>query len=51
MKIIRLSTFLDFGGIETKMANLSTYNDKENEWVFVALGKGVEAEKKNPGKR
>ena len=46
MKIIRLSTFLDFGGIETKMANLSTYNDKENEWVFVALGKGGEAEKK-----
>lgn len=28
------------------MANLSTYNDKENEWVFVALGKGGEAEKK-----
>ena len=24
MKIIRLSTFLDFGGIESKMANLST---------------------------
>lgn len=46
MKIIRLSTFLDFGGIETKMVNLSTYNDKENEWVFVALGKGGEAEKK-----
>ena len=46
MKIIRLSTFLDFGGIETKMANLSTYKDKENEWVFVALGKGGEAEKK-----
>lgn len=46
MKIIRLSTLLDFGGIETKMANLSTYNDKENEWVFVALGKGGEAEKK-----
>ena len=46
MKIIRLSTFLDFGGIETKMANLSTYKDKENEWIFVALGKGGEAEKK-----
>lgn len=46
MKILRLTTLLDFGGIETKMANLSTYNDKENEWVFVALGEGGEAEKK-----
>lgn len=46
MKILRLTTLLDFGGIETKMANLSTYNDKKNEWVFVALGKGGEAEKK-----
>lgn len=46
MKIMRLTTLLDFGGIETKMANLSTYNDKENEWVFVALGKGGEVEKK-----
>ncbi|UBB88542.1 glycosyltransferase [Candidatus Kaistella beijingensis] len=46
MKILRLTTLLDFGGIETKMANLSTYNDEENEWVFVALGKGGEAEKK-----
>lgn len=46
MKILRITTLLDFGGIETKMANLSTYNDQENEWVFVALGKGGEAEKK-----
>lgn len=46
MKILRLTTLLDFGGIETKMANLSTYNDKQNDWVFVALGKGGEAEKK-----
>lgn len=46
MKILRITTLLDFGGIETKMSNLSTYNDKENEWVFVALGKGGEAEKK-----
>lgn len=53
MKILRLTTLLDFGGIETKMANLSIYNDKENEWVFVALGKGGEAEKKirSNGKR
>lgn len=40
MKIIRLSTFLDFGGIETKMVNLSHYNDTENEWIFAAIGKG-----------
>ncbi|UOE41526.1 glycosyltransferase [Chryseobacterium suipulveris] len=46
MKIIRLSTFLDFGGIESKMVNLSTYTDDENEWVFVAIGKGGVAEKK-----
>jgi glycosyltransferase involved in cell wall biosynthesis len=45
MKIIRLTTFLDFGGIETKMANLATYSDI-NEWVFCAIGKGGVAEKK-----
>lgn len=39
MKIIRLSTLLDFGGIESKMLNLSTYND-DNEWIFCAIGKG-----------
>ncbi|WP_333850288.1 glycosyltransferase [Epilithonimonas sp.] len=46
MKIIRLSTFLDFGGIETKMVNLSHYNDIENEWIFVAIGKGGVAEER-----
>ncbi len=53
MKIIRLSTFLDFGGIESKMVNLSTHKDPENEWVFVAIGKGGQAEKKihSNGKR
>lgn len=45
MKILRLSTFLDFGGIETKMVNLSTIRD-DNEWIFCALGKGGTAEKK-----
>lgn len=39
MKIIRLTTFLDFGGIESKMANLATYSD-ENEWIFCSIGKG-----------
>lgn len=42
MKIIRLSTFLDFGGIETKMANLSSVNDS-NEWIFCSIGKGGRA--------
>jgi glycosyltransferase involved in cell wall biosynthesis len=46
MKIIRLSTFLDFGGIESKMANLSSIKDIENEWIFCAIGKGGLAEKK-----
>ncbi len=45
MKIIRLTTFLDFGGIESKMANLSTLSD-DNEWIFCAIGKGGTAEKK-----
>lgn len=38
MKIIRLTTFLDFGGIERKMENLSFWQD-EHEWVFVAIHK------------
>lgn len=46
MKIIRLSTFLDFGGIESKMVNISSCQDDENEWIFVAIGKGGDAEKK-----
>lgn len=46
MKIVRLSTFLDFGGIETKMVNLSEYEDLNNDWVFVAINKGGIAEKK-----
>jgi len=46
MKIIRLSTFLNFGGIETKMVNLSHYNDTENEWIFAAVGKGGVAEER-----
>lgn len=44
MKIIRLSTFLDYGGIESKMIKLSKWSD-ENEWVFVALNKGGFAER------
>lgn len=45
MKIIRLTTFLDFGGIESKMANLSSISD-DNEWIFCSIGKGGIAEKK-----
>jgi glycosyltransferase involved in cell wall biosynthesis len=45
MKIIRLTTFLDFGGIESKMANLSSTSD-DNEWIFCSLGNGGTAEKK-----
>lgn len=45
MKIIRLSTFLNFGGIETKMANLSYVQDG-NEWIFVCFDRsGVAADK------
>ena len=46
MKIIRLTTLLDFGGIESKMANLSSHNDEDNDWIFCAIGKGGVAEKK-----
>lgn len=45
MKIIHLTTFLDFGGIERKKENLSFWND-DNEWVYVAINKGGAAESK-----
>lgn len=38
MKILRLSTFLDFGGVETRLANISYVQDK-HEWVFVCMNK------------
>lgn len=45
MKILRLSTFLDFGGVETRLTNVSHVNDN-NEWLFVCLNKeGKAAEK------
>lgn len=46
MKIIRLTTLLDFGGIESKMANLSSFEDDANDWIFCAIGKGGVAEQK-----
>lgn len=38
MKIIRLSTFLDFGGVETRLANISHVHD-DHDWVFVCMNK------------
>lgn len=44
MKIIRLTTFLDFGGVEKRLSNVASVVDK-NEWVFCAINKGGQAEK------
>lgn len=49
MKILRLSTFLDFGGVETRLTNVSHVSD-DNEWLFVCLnkkGKAAETIKSN----
>lgn len=49
MKILRLSTFLDFGGVETRLATISHVQD-ENEWIFVCMdreGKAAEIIQKN----
>lgn len=45
MKIIRLTTLLDFGGIEKRLTNIAHIQDS-NEWYFCAIGKGGVAEKK-----
>jgi glycosyltransferase involved in cell wall biosynthesis len=42
MKIIRLCTVLDFGGLEQRLVSISRVED-EHEWVFCALGTGGEA--------
>lgn len=44
MKILRLSTFLDFGGVETRLATISHVQD-ENEWVFVCMNREGKAAK------
>lgn len=44
MKIIRLSTFLDFGGVEKRLNNVASVKDG-NEWIFCAINKGGQAEK------
>ncbi|WP_313803791.1 glycosyltransferase [Flavobacterium sp.] len=43
MKIIRLATFLDFGGVERRLEIISHICD-EHEWVFCAINKGGTAE-------
>ena len=50
MKIIRLSTFLDFGGVETRLTNISHVQDK-NEWVFVTMNREGKAAKIIRGNR
>jgi len=39
MKIIRLTTFLNFGGVEKRLINISNVRDS-NEWIFYAINKG-----------
>lgn len=46
MKVIRLSTFLDYGGIESKMVKIAGCNSEDIEFIYVSLGKGGEAERK-----
>lgn len=40
MKVLRVTTSLDFGGIEKRLVNTAEYRDPEVEFVFVALGSG-----------
>ena len=42
MRIIRLCTLLDFGGLEQRLVTISKVQD-EHEWIFCALGTGGEA--------
>jgi glycosyltransferase involved in cell wall biosynthesis len=44
MKIIRLCTFLDYGGVEKRLINISHIEDS-NEWIFCSLNKGGFAQK------
>ncbi len=52
MKIIRLATFLDFGGVERRLETLAHIRD-EHDWVFCAINKGGTAAEniKKQGKR
>ena len=44
MKILRLSTYLDFGGVETRLATISHVQD-QNEWVFICMNREGKAAK------
>lgn len=44
MKILRLSTFLDFGGVETRLANISHVQD-DHDWVFICMNREGKAAK------
>ncbi|MDL0431985.1 glycosyltransferase [Marinobacter sp. TBZ242] len=46
MKVIRLSTFLDYGGIESKMVKIAGRDSQDVEFIYVSLGRGGEAERK-----
>lgn len=52
MKIIRITTALNFGGIERRLINISSHQD-QNEWLFCAINHGGNAEVaiQNNGKR
>lgn len=38
MKIVRLSTFLDFGGLESRLVNISLVQDN-NQWIFICMNR------------
>lgn len=46
MKVLRVSTFLDYGGIESKMVKIAERDSEGIEFVYVALGNGGDAERK-----
>lgn len=44
MRVLRLSTFLDYGGIESKMVKLSKVEQDRFDFYFCSIGKGGAAE-------
>lgn len=44
MRVLRLSTFLDYGGIESKMVKLSKVKQDRFDFYFCSIGKGGAAE-------
>jgi glycosyltransferase involved in cell wall biosynthesis len=45
MRVIRVTTLLDFGGVEKRLVNTARHHDNDIEFIFVSLGKGGWAEK------